>query len=158
MMMLGTKNLPNLLETDEPPTSSSTAVECCSSSVRRPLTAMNDLSIGGRHLVSEVQMWWANCLHDDDQWAVRLIPYSWRTFAYLCQSHLVSEVQMWWANCLHDDDQWTVSLIPYSWSTFAYLRQQSTSNNDDNQWATGVLQLSSIFMKDICIFMSTKYQ
>ena len=67
-IVLGTKNLPNLLETDEPPmtSSSSAAVEGCSSGVRRPLTAMNDVSIGGRHLVSEVQMWWANCLHDDN--------------------------------------------------------------------------------------------
>jgi len=74
------KNLPNLLETDEPPVtpsggasgSGTSAVDSCSNTgggvtVRRSLqSTVNDVSIGGRHLVGEVQMWWANCLHDDD--------------------------------------------------------------------------------------------
>jgi len=72
-VLLGNKNLPNLLETDEPPTSSSSVMESSTNSTRRVLSAMNDVSIGGRHLVGEVQMWWANCLHDDDQWDVSVL-------------------------------------------------------------------------------------
>ena len=66
-LCLGNKNLPNLLETEEPATSAGSAAEPSTNSVRRPLSTMNDLSIGGRHLVGEVQVWWANCLHEDDR-------------------------------------------------------------------------------------------
>ena len=63
------KNLPNLLETDEPASASATGSTEASSSVgrHRPLSSMSELSIGGRHLISEVQVWWANCLHNDDR-------------------------------------------------------------------------------------------
>jgi len=79
--LVGNKNLPNLLETEEPPSATSASGgggaaagggavgEAASSSAagRRPLSAMSDLSIGGRHLVGEVQVWWANCLHEHDR-------------------------------------------------------------------------------------------
>jgi len=78
--LVGNKNLPNLLETEEPPSATSAAGgggaaagggaagEAASSAAgRRPLSAMSDLSIGGRHLVGEVQVWWANCLHEHDR-------------------------------------------------------------------------------------------
>jgi len=83
--MVGNKNLPNLLETDEPPSTSVNAINSSSSCVRRPLSTMNDVSIGGRHLVSEVQVWWANCLHEDDGWTANSTAYSHWISAYLHQ-------------------------------------------------------------------------
>jgi len=74
--LAGSKNLPNLLETDEPPATSSASAataaqnntgSSASVALRRPLSTMNELAIGGRQLVGEVQAWWANCLRHDDE-------------------------------------------------------------------------------------------
>jgi hypothetical protein len=59
------KNLPNLLETEEPAGCVGGLVDTLTSA-NRCVSGLTGMGLGGRHTVHEVQGWWSNCLRDVD--------------------------------------------------------------------------------------------